>query len=716
MIDNLSVFLPTFNEEGNIKAAVAKVVSVLKKVVGKWELIIVDDGSTDDTSKIADELAGADRRIRVIHHGVNRGYGGALKTGFENAKYSWVSFMDSDRQFDFSEIEKFIVKKNEADLILGYRLKRADSLARKIFTFGWSTLARLMLGLKARDYSCGFKMIKKKVYEDIQPLVGEEKVTQIEMLVKARKMGFKFAQVGVNHFPRISGKPTGAKLKVVIKSLYDLLGLWRRLHKISKQELLIIFVILAVGAFLRLYRIGDYMTFLGDEGRDAIIVRRLLVNFDPILIGPGTSIGGMYLGPLYYYLIAPFLFLANFSPVGPSVFVAWVGVATIWLVYHVGKEWFSEKAGLIASALYAVSPIVIIYSRSSWNPNIIPFFALLSVYSIWKVFKSREASREVGWWLIVLGISFAFVLQSHYLGFLLAPTLFLFWYLRRPPIRYTLYAITIFLFLMSPLVIFDTRHGWNNFSAMKKFFGQRQTTVSARPWNAIPKMYPIYSDMNTSLLTAKNAAVGKWLTFGIVVSLVYLFAFRKFSLDSRFYLLAFWMGFGLLGLGLYKQQIYDHYYGFMFPAAFLLFGYLVSLLVKKSSAYYLVPIVLILFSLAVTPIKSPPNMQMQRAIEVSKKISEEAKGQSFNIAVVAERNYEDGYQYFLEKDGQPVIEIDAQIEETVTNQLFVICEMVPEKCDPTHSSKAEVANFGWSKIENQWEVFGARLYKLGHTK
>src|SRR3989344_465494 len=161
------------------------------------------------------------------------------------------------------------------------------------------------------------------------------------------------------------------------------------------KENWLLVLILAVGAFLRLYRIGDYMTFLGDEGRDAIIVRRLLVNFDPILVGPGTSIGSMYLGPLYYYLIAPSLFLANFSPVGPSVFIVLVGVATIYFIYHVGREWFGLSAALIAAILYAVSPIVIIYSRSSWNPNIMPFFALLSVYSIWKVFKSSESSREV---------------------------------------------------------------------------------------------------------------------------------------------------------------------------------------------------------------------------------------------------------------------------------------------------------------------------------
>jgi 4-amino-4-deoxy-L-arabinose transferase-like glycosyltransferase len=101
----------------------------------------------------------------------------------------------------------------------------------------------------------------------------------------------------------------------------------------NRSEFILLLCIVSLGAFFRLYRIGEYMTFLGDEGRDAIIVRSLLVHADPILIGPGTSIGNMYLGPLYYYLIAPFLFLFNMSPIGPSIMVAVLGIATVFLVW-----------------------------------------------------------------------------------------------------------------------------------------------------------------------------------------------------------------------------------------------------------------------------------------------------------------------------------------------------------------------------------------------
>jgi glycosyltransferase involved in cell wall biosynthesis len=229
-ISKLSVFFPTYNEEGNIESVVKDTKKVLEKVADSWEIIIVNDGSKDNTREVAEKLVKSDKRIRLVNHKVNRGYGGALKTGFESAKYEWVAFADSDGQFDFSEITKFIEKKDDADLILGYRLVRADSLSRKVFTFGWKSAARVLLGLDAKDYSCGFKLIKKKVYQDVQPLVGEEKVTQIELLVKAKRKGFKFAEVGVHHYPRKSGKQTGADLKVVFKSIQDLFKLWMQLR------------------------------------------------------------------------------------------------------------------------------------------------------------------------------------------------------------------------------------------------------------------------------------------------------------------------------------------------------------------------------------------------------------------------------------------------------------------------------------------------------
>jgi 4-amino-4-deoxy-L-arabinose transferase-like glycosyltransferase len=139
-------------------------------------------------------------------------------------------------------------------------------------------------------------------------------------------------------------------------------------------------------------------------------VRRLLTDFDPILIGPGTSIGNMYLGPLYYYLMAPFLLIFNFSPAGPAIGVAILSILTIWLIWFVSRKWFGKFPALITAFLYALSPAVIIYSRSSWNPNIMPFFALLTIYATWMFWSPQSKTsgdyRAKYRWLVVAGVSF----------------------------------------------------------------------------------------------------------------------------------------------------------------------------------------------------------------------------------------------------------------------------------------------------------------------
>jgi 4-amino-4-deoxy-L-arabinose transferase-like glycosyltransferase len=177
----------------------------------------------------------------------------------------------------------------------------------------------------------------------------------------------------------------------------------------NKTELALLFLILLVASFLRLYRIADYMTFLGDEGRDAIAVKRIIVDHKFRLIGPVTSIGNMYLGPLYYYLITPAMFISGLSPLGPAVMVALLGIATVGLLWWAGREWFDRPVGLLAAFLYSISPVVLIYSRSSWNPNVMPFFAFLTIWGLWNIWQKSQF-----YWLPVIGISLSFALQSHY--------------------------------------------------------------------------------------------------------------------------------------------------------------------------------------------------------------------------------------------------------------------------------------------------------------
>jgi 4-amino-4-deoxy-L-arabinose transferase-like glycosyltransferase len=498
--------------------------------------------------------------------------------------------------------------------------------------------------------------------------------------------------------------------------------------KNNRKEFLILVGILVLASILRFYRLPVYLTFLGDEGRDAIVVRRLLLFADPILVGPGTSIGNMYLGPLYYYFMAPWLWLWGFSPVGPAFGVAILGVITVFLVWFIARDWFGKTAAIIASLLYAISPVVIIYSKSSWNPNIMPFFALLSVYSVWRAWWGKSYR-----WYLVTAVCFAFVMQSHYLGLLLMPVLGIFWILalyksksKKSFAINSALAAGIFAFLMSPLVIFDGRHGWRNFEALKKFFFERQTTVSAKPWNSFPKLLPLAEQIVTRLVAAKNHIVGYFVLAALFVPLFWLIKYFKKIFTrkdlSAFLILYLWFGFALVGFGLYKQEIYDHYFGFIFPVPFLILAGLCQLIadryrIRGTSIVVVGVLVLVMVNFLDNPFLYSPNRQLQRTEDVAEKIIEYSQGAPFNLAVIAERNYDDAYQYFLENGNAKMVDIDPQkADETITQQLFVVCELPKEKCDPTHSPKAEVANFGWSKIDSQWEESGVVIYKLIHSR
>ena len=231
-IQELSVFFPTYNEEASIKKTVLKAKEVLGRIANKWEIIIVNDGSKDRTGEIGEELVRSDKRIRVITHNPNRGYGAAFKTGFYAAKYAWIAFTDADGQFDFSEVTNFIDKQNQtgADLVIGYYKKRQVSKFKILTSKMWELAVYLLFGLHVKDIDCGFKFVSKKVIDSISELESERGAfISSEFLIKAKKKGFKIVEVSITHYPRLAGGGTGRQLRVIIKSFVDLFRLWRKL-------------------------------------------------------------------------------------------------------------------------------------------------------------------------------------------------------------------------------------------------------------------------------------------------------------------------------------------------------------------------------------------------------------------------------------------------------------------------------------------------------
>ena len=468
------------------------------------------------------------------------------------------------------------------------------------------------------------------------------------------------------------------------------------LPKLSRLNWLLIFII-AISAFMRLYRIGDYMEFLGDQGRDVVIVRDFLKHGNLFFIGPQTSIGNMYLGPYYYYFIAPSLLLSNFSPIGPAIFIALLSILTTYLIYKITVKYFDNKTGYIASFLFAISPVVIKYSNFSWNPNIMPLFALLFIYFI-------DQKKY-----IYATLAFIMCLNSHYLALLLLfPALFII-ILDRKYITHhwssVIGALFTFLLSLAPQLLFDLKHDGQNIKALTIFFTQRETTVSVLPYKALPILPAMFNQVTTRLLAGKVESVG------VIVSIIFsvLIIYSLFKIKNRFLNISLvWFFSGLVGLALYKQHIYDHYFGFIYPVIFILLAVTVSRINKYLAIFIIVG--LMGLSLYSNQFRWLPPKQLLTTQQINKSIIDKSNGEAFNFALLAKMNYDPGYLYYLSENKNYF-----HLKDLITDQLFVVCEPFQIDCNPINNPKWGIAAFGWAKIDSQWEIGDIKIFRLIHN-
>lgn len=226
----ISVVLPAYNEEANIAAAVREAVAVVGRLADDYEVIVVDDGSRDRTAEIVQALAAENPRVRLVRHPTNRGYGGALASGFAAARLDLVFFTDSDRQFVMAELERLLAALDGADLVIGYRAPRRDPFIRRLNGFGWNLLINTLFGYTARDVDCAFKLFRRSVLERV--VVESRGATfSAEFLVRARGLGYRIREVPVTHRPRQAGRATGARLDVILRAFRELLRFWWRYRR-----------------------------------------------------------------------------------------------------------------------------------------------------------------------------------------------------------------------------------------------------------------------------------------------------------------------------------------------------------------------------------------------------------------------------------------------------------------------------------------------------
>jgi glycosyltransferase involved in cell wall biosynthesis len=239
-VDRLSYFFPAHNEAENLGPLVDEALEVLPTLARTFEIVIVDDGSRDDTPEMADGLAAAHPDVvRAVHHPTNLGYGAALRSGLRAARYELVCFTDGDRQFRVADLGRLLAAlQPEIDVVAGYRIHRADPLIRTVYARLYHLANRIFFGLRVRDVDCACKLFRREALRGLRVESGGA-FFSAELLIKLGESGRRIAEVGVPHHPRTAGSATGARPSVVLRAVRDFwllrLRLWANRHSALRR-------------------------------------------------------------------------------------------------------------------------------------------------------------------------------------------------------------------------------------------------------------------------------------------------------------------------------------------------------------------------------------------------------------------------------------------------------------------------------------------------
>ena len=463
--------------------------------------------------------------------------------------------------------------------------------------------------------------------------------------------------------------------------------------KFEKKHFILI-VILLIASFLRLYNVADTVQFLGDQGRDAMIVASIFKNLDPVFIGPVTSVGNMYLGPLYYYFMLPFLFITYPSPMGPVYAVAVLGIITVFLLYYFGKKMFSENIGLLAAGLYAVSTLVAYNTRFSWNPNPAPFVSLLMLFFVYK------AVNKHPWYWILVVVCFSVLIQLHYVTILSGAGFGVIWILQaihkykkketlQPLLQATALGILVCLFSLTPLFLFDLKHDGLNRKAFLNLFQKEDAFFkSSRESN-------IFQDVkNRSVLVTSEVFLGKQdekvelITTFILLSTLVVITYQTLTNKKNIYniykqpefIIFSFLITSIVGISLYKQTVYTHYISYLFPFSFLMLALVLNYYYKK---HILGKLLVGIFLLAFLKfnyqygmlILSSQGWTIAHVQGVAKTIEDRVQpGENYNIILLNGTGDLNGqnYRYFLHASEKPPVTED-KFGEIET--LFIIDEV-----------------------------------------
>lgn len=508
---------------------------------------------------------------------------------------------------------------------------------------------------------------------------------------------------------------------------------WTKTSWAEQWQVLGVGVATILGATYRLYNLPYTLQFLADQGRDALIAWGIL-HFDVALVGPSTSVGSMYLGPLYYYFMSPFIWMSGGSPLGPAYAVAFLGIITIPLLYWVGKRLVGSWAAFFATLLYACGPYVSEYTRFSWNPNPAPIVTLAIIYGVWRAWKGSSL-----WW-VWNAFWFAVIIQLHYVALLIAAPMGLFWladgYRRRHDARkwaqHSLLSALVVLASFAPLFIFNWRFDNLIAKGFAEFFSREKALTVVSPGQ---QFWHIFKEQHGRALQVFFEILGReWFggyralnTFLLVLLTITLglaaMIYRRTAQWSGYVFLILACVTTVFGLSFYKSSVFFHYITYFYPVAYLAIGVVIYTLARIDGWFGKIISAVILSYigwLALQPAQlqflQPLGWTMYDMEHTANTILQELPTEgTYGLALLSEiRDYRGlNYRYFLETSSRPPEDFAVAANATY---LVVIAESPREAGDVLESPVYEISSFPKGEYRTVEVPNGPRLYIIERKK
>ena len=480
---------------------------------------------------------------------------------------------------------------------------------------------------------------------------------------------------------------------------------------VTKKRLIIIVILFAV--LLRLYRFEEYVTFLGDQGRDAIIIKRIVTLEHFPAIGAPSSIGQVFLGPFYYYLMAPFLLLTGLNPVGPAFGVAVLSILGIIFAYMLIAKGEDAGTALFFLIFTSFSIIQIQMSRYSWNPNLLPIFSFLTLFFLYRLLATKHKIDAV-----LLGAFLSFSIQLHHLAFLMVPTLVFVYVLNRFSIKKirsdlinVFLAIGSFLFFSLPLIIFDLRHGFLNTKSFLRLFTEKNIVDSG---SILTRLLDTNRNLYVHVFQKEISSTAALL---VTVFLVFILIrkrtiFRNIFLQIYFFNFIFYIFF----FSFLNSFRHPHYYGPVYFSFFVVISFILNFFWRKSKMFGIVIFpVLLLFLVAnlrqATYFQKLGGNQIKRAQKVARSIIRQNPQKPFQIVALPFTETDGHIRYFLEVEGYRPLSADTLADP---KELYILC--YEKKCQVLGNAQWQIAAFREAKIDTMFTVEGIVIYKVVHDQ